>query len=72
MSDKTPVRLRVNGIDYDMVVEPRRSLADALHEDCGLTGTHLRAPRRGPVRVVRCSEQSAAALAANKWQIRKS
>jgi carbon-monoxide dehydrogenase small subunit len=41
MSDKTPVRLKVNGRDYDIAVEPRRSLADALREDCGLTGTHL-------------------------------
>ena len=33
---------------------------------------HIRASGRGPVRVVRRSEQFAAALAANKWQIRKS
>ncbi|MBI2319647.1 MAG: (2Fe-2S)-binding protein [Betaproteobacteria bacterium] len=36
-----PVRFKVNGKDYDIQVEPRRSLADALREDCGLTGTHL-------------------------------
>ena len=41
MSDKIPVCLRVNGKDYDIAVEPRRNLADALREDCGLTGTHL-------------------------------
>jgi carbon-monoxide dehydrogenase small subunit len=33
--------LYVNGDRYDMDVEPRRTLADALREDCGLTGTHL-------------------------------
>ncbi|MEU4669282.1 (2Fe-2S)-binding protein [Amycolatopsis sp. NPDC023774] len=31
----------VNGIRYDVDVEPRRTLADALREDLGLTGTHL-------------------------------
>jgi carbon-monoxide dehydrogenase small subunit len=35
------LRLYVNGDRYDMDVEPRRTLADALREDCGLTGTHL-------------------------------
>jgi carbon-monoxide dehydrogenase small subunit len=38
---KLDVRLHVNGRDYAIRVEPRRSLADALREDCGLTGTHL-------------------------------
>jgi carbon-monoxide dehydrogenase small subunit len=38
---KTPLSLEVNGRRYDIAVEPRRSLADALREDCGLTGTHL-------------------------------
>lgn len=38
---RVPLRLQVNGRRYDIAVEPRRSLADALREDCGLTGTHL-------------------------------
>ena len=40
---QTPVDviLRVNGQDYPIRVEPRRTLADALRDDCGLTGTHL-------------------------------
>jgi aerobic carbon-monoxide dehydrogenase small subunit len=33
--------LKVNGCAYQVRVEPRRTLADALREDCGLTGTHL-------------------------------
>ena len=33
--------LIVNGRRYALEVEPRRTLADALREDCGLTGTHL-------------------------------
>jgi carbon-monoxide dehydrogenase small subunit len=40
-SPASPVRLYVNGDRYDIQVEPRRTLADALREDCGLTGTHL-------------------------------
>ena len=33
--------LEVNGRPYRVRVEPRRTLADALRDDCGLTGTHL-------------------------------
>lgn len=35
------VRLRVNGIQVARTVEVRRTLADFLREDLGLTGTHL-------------------------------
>jgi carbon-monoxide dehydrogenase small subunit len=38
---KTAVSLEVNGRNYAIEVEPRRSLADALRDDCRLTGTHL-------------------------------
>ena len=41
MSDKLNVRLNVNGKDHDISVEPRKNLADALREECGLTGTHV-------------------------------
>jgi len=41
MSDnKTDVTLTVNGKDYAIRVEPRRTLADTLREQCGLTGTN--------------------------------
>lgn len=33
--------LTVNGVPHRLDVEPRRTLADALREDCGLTGTHV-------------------------------
>jgi len=36
-----PIRIEVNGRWYTRVVEPRRTLADFLREDLGLTGTHL-------------------------------
>ena len=35
------VTITVNGEPTQLHVEPRRTLADALREDCGLTGTHL-------------------------------
>ncbi len=35
------VTLEVNGQSHQVRVEPRRTLADALRDDCGLTGTHL-------------------------------
>ena len=41
MTEKTRVEMTVNGVDHVIEVEPRRSLGDALREDCGLTGTHL-------------------------------
>ncbi len=42
MSDmRQPVTLLVNGAHFDLVVEPRMTLADALRDECGLTGTHL-------------------------------
>lgn len=34
-----PVRLNVNGHDYDLMLEPRVTLLDALREYIGLTGT---------------------------------
>ncbi|MCU1628410.1 MAG: Carbon-monoxide dehydrogenase (acceptor) [Pseudonocardia sp.] len=38
---ETDVTFSVNGERVRLAVEPRRTLADALREDCGLTGTHL-------------------------------
>ena len=35
------VTLHVNGADYTVAIEPRRTLADTLRGACGLTGTHL-------------------------------
>jgi aerobic carbon-monoxide dehydrogenase small subunit len=41
MSTKVDLVLTVNGRDHAIRVEPRRTLADAIREDCGQTGTHL-------------------------------
>jgi carbon-monoxide dehydrogenase small subunit len=38
---KSTVRLTVNGQDYCINIEARRTLADAIRNDCGLTGTHI-------------------------------
>lgn len=35
------VRLNVNGRTYDLTLPVRRTLADTLRDDLGLTGTHL-------------------------------
>jgi carbon-monoxide dehydrogenase small subunit len=36
-----PVTMTVNGEHHRATVEPRKTLADYLREDCALTGTHL-------------------------------
>jgi carbon-monoxide dehydrogenase small subunit len=41
MTEKTSITLRINSRDYDIAVEPRRTLVDAIREDCGQTGTHI-------------------------------
>jgi aerobic carbon-monoxide dehydrogenase small subunit len=41
MTDPIEVAFTVNGELRRIRVEPRHSLADALREECGLTGTHL-------------------------------
>ena len=41
MSEKRDVVLNINGRDHAVRVEPRRTLADTIREDCGLTGTHI-------------------------------
>jgi len=38
---KVGVTLNINGKDHAVRVEPRRTLADAIREECGQTGTHL-------------------------------
>jgi carbon-monoxide dehydrogenase small subunit len=41
MTQKTAITLTINTRDYTIDVEPRRTLADAIREDCGQTGTHI-------------------------------
>jgi carbon-monoxide dehydrogenase small subunit len=37
---RASVVLNINGNDHAVHVEPRRTLADTIREDCGQTGTH--------------------------------
>jgi aerobic carbon-monoxide dehydrogenase small subunit len=41
MTDRIAISLTINGRDYPIHVEPRRTLADAIRDDCGQTGTHV-------------------------------
>jgi carbon-monoxide dehydrogenase small subunit len=41
MTNRIALSLSINGRDYPICVEPRRTLADAVREDCGQTGTHV-------------------------------
>ncbi len=40
MTNQIDITLTINGKDYSVRVEPRRTLADTLREQCGLTGTN--------------------------------
>jgi carbon-monoxide dehydrogenase small subunit len=41
MTEPVAISLTVNGETHDLVVAPRKTLADVLREDLGLTGTHV-------------------------------
>jgi len=41
MSELVDVRLTVNGLRFALRLEPRRTLLDAIRDECGLTGTHM-------------------------------
>jgi carbon-monoxide dehydrogenase small subunit len=41
MNDKRDITLRINDMRHDIRVAARKTLADAIREDCGLTGTHI-------------------------------
>jgi aerobic carbon-monoxide dehydrogenase small subunit len=41
MTGTVDISLNVNGHDYSATVEPRKTLVDAIRDDCGQTGTHI-------------------------------
>ena len=41
MNELANVTLIINGLPYTLQLEPRRTLLDAIREECGLTGTHM-------------------------------
>ena len=41
MTEKVEFQLHINGHDHSVRVEPRKTLADVIRDECGLTGTHI-------------------------------
>src|SRR6266446_1499501 len=41
MTGNVDITLNINGHDHAISVEPRRTLVDAIRENCGQTGTHI-------------------------------
>jgi aerobic carbon-monoxide dehydrogenase small subunit len=41
MTERVEITLTINGRDYTVRVEPRKTLADVIRDDCGQTGTHI-------------------------------
>ena len=41
MTQKLEISLLINGVRHAFHAEPRRTLVDAIREDCGQTGTHI-------------------------------
>jgi len=41
MTQRRAITLSINGKEHRVSVEPRRTLADAIRDDCGQTGTHI-------------------------------
>jgi carbon-monoxide dehydrogenase small subunit len=41
MIGKFDITLNINGRDYEVAAEARRTLVDVIRDDCGLTGTHI-------------------------------
>ena len=41
MSERAEITLTINGKSHAIRVESRRTLVDAIREDCGQTGTHI-------------------------------
>ena len=41
MTEKVEFTLHINGRDYPVRVEPRKTLVDVIRDECGQTGTHI-------------------------------
>jgi carbon-monoxide dehydrogenase small subunit len=41
VTEKLDITLTINGRDHAIRVEPRKTLVDAIRDDCGQTGTHI-------------------------------
>src|SRR5579871_4386610 len=41
LAERFDITLNINGLDYEVAAEARRTLVDVIRDDCGLTGTHI-------------------------------
>jgi carbon-monoxide dehydrogenase small subunit len=41
MNEQCEITLIINGTEHTVTIEPRRTLADVIRDDCGQTGTHI-------------------------------
>jgi aerobic carbon-monoxide dehydrogenase small subunit len=41
LTERFDITLNINGLDYEVAAEARRTLVDVIRDDCGLTGTHV-------------------------------
>jgi aerobic carbon-monoxide dehydrogenase small subunit len=41
LTERFDITLNINGLDYEVAAEARRTLVDVIRDDCGLTGTHI-------------------------------
>jgi aerobic carbon-monoxide dehydrogenase small subunit len=41
LTERFDITLNINGLDYEVRAEARRTLVDVIRDDCGLTGTHI-------------------------------
>ena len=41
MTERVDITLTINGRDHAVRVEPRKTLADVIRDECGQTGTHI-------------------------------
>lgn len=41
MTGRREITLTINSVPHSVTVEPRRTLADVIRDDCGQTGTHI-------------------------------
>jgi carbon-monoxide dehydrogenase small subunit len=41
MSGRCEITLTINGTNHAVTIEPRRTLADVIRDECGQTGTHI-------------------------------
>ena len=41
MTEQKNIKFKINGKEYEVLVDPRWTLADVIRDHCGQTGTHL-------------------------------